>query len=756
MIPSSMQSHRENTKTPPSSVAVTSVGSDHGPLLRNNKKKKKSLNKPMNIDDDNDNYDTVHHHHHHHYHHQRRRINDDDDDDDDINNSSINSGGGGGNRKSSGGKRGWRIGLCALLCLMLLLLAAIAVYLSSIWWTRFRVLMAPSEQTVLLREDGGSGGDAVIPGSSSINLVKSFFNRLDSEQQRQYKRGFDEFVQLLELRVSAFGGNVGGNGNTLLLDRYASHDALVEFLVYMNDLMDTKVKIICGECPEERRPTDKCHYERFSFLTRITDHIFIDRTDLQIRFPKARNLHKCAFMHDLFLKGGWKRYEQFFTASNYILSKHKSDAPVTLDSFRTRYFDKYCKWGVNVIGSIRGEFGIGETSRSTVKALLEPSDKFSRVPLSITDLGDMDNHRTTDDLIERKFGMEISNSNEYVVSIVHAGFHEMLHQKKTMKNNDDVVSKYKIGMWNWELERFPAEWILDTFNQYDEIWAPSLFNLDVFAEAALQPIVKMPYIVDLSEIADQVQYDRAKFGIPENAYAFLITFDFLSYPERKNPDGALRAFVEAFPHAYIDMLKQEERQGKRKPWQRPFFVFKSTNVHAYAERFGDTEKYASMKRIAKDRDDVLFLDEHLSRHDSFSLKKSIDCFVSLHRSEGFGFNLAEAMYLDKPVIGTAYSSTLDFMNSFNSYLVDMNITSIKKGYGVYQTGYRWAEPDVGHAAKIIRHVFENQKEATETGHRGAETIRKMFNPHAVGERMKQRIEYIKKRILKMPVVDNNN
>ena len=101
---------------------------------------------------------------------------------------------------------------------------------------------------------------------------------------------------------------------------------------------------------------------------------------------------------------------------------------------------------------------------------------------------------------------------------------------------------------------------------------------------------------------------------------------------------------------------------------------------------------------------VRILDQVLSRADIDALLELSDCYVSLHRSEGFGLTIAEAMSLAKPVIATAYSGNMDFMTLSNSFPVNYRLTAIERDYGPYRQGWPWADPDLEHAAALMRHV----------------------------------------------------
>ena len=125
-----------------------------------------------------------------------------------------------------------------------------------------------------------------------------------------------------------------------------------------------------------------------------------------------------------------------------------------------------------------------------------------------------------------------------------------------------------------------------------------------------------------------------------------------------------------------------------------------------------------------------------------SFHNVLDCFVSPHRSEGFGFNLAESMYLGKPVIATAYSGNVDYMDERNSYPLDYRLVPIGETAGPYARGAVWADPDVGHLRSLLRSVYENADERQRRGAEAAACIRSRFSSAEAARRMEERFRAV--------------
>ena len=204
-------------------------------------------------------------------------------------------------------------------------------------------------------------------------------------------------------------------------------------------------------------------------------------------------------------------------------------------------------------------------------------------------------------------------------------------------------------------------------------------------------------------------------------------FDFNSVMERKNPLGLVTAFKRAFPHG-----------------SGPSLVLKSINA-----RFQPGHDAALLDAVA-DRPDISFRDGYVSAEDKTALLAAVDCYVSLHRAEGFGLTLAESMYLGKPVIATGYSGNLDFMTDQNSFLVRHSMVPVGKGADPYPADAQWAEPDLDHAAELMRQVVENPAHAGERAARGAADIRARHSPFVAGASMERRLEVIRARLGQTP------
>ena len=270
---------------------------------------------------------------------------------------------------------------------------------------------------------------------------------------------------------------------------------------------------------------------------------------------------------------------------------------------------------------------------------------------------------------------------------------------------------YRIAYWAWELDMIPREWV-ELTPLLDAIWAPTEFVAEAFRKRMPLPVHEVLPGVELSEIEPMSKSD---LGIPEENYVFLFMFDMCSQMVRKNPIAVIQAFQAAFRRSDKASLVIKVSRGRSHP-----------------------EAFAALEQAAREAG-VIVVDDVLSRARAYGFIEMCDCFVSLHRAEGFGLCLAEAMLMGKPVVATNYSGNLAFMHARNSFLVDYTLTDIAADNPIYKAGNRWAEPSVEHAAALMRQCFENREAAAELGATARVEVEQKLSLKAAGQRMAERL-----------------
>ncbi|MEA3502798.1 MAG: glycosyltransferase, partial [Actinomycetota bacterium] len=257
---------------------------------------------------------------------------------------------------------------------------------------------------------------------------------------------------------------------------------------------------------------------------------------------------------------------------------------------------------------------------------------------------------------------------------------------------------------------------LPAFDLVDEVWMNSEYAAESVRKVATKPVYSFPLTVSVPE---SEAMDKSKLGLPDR-FMFLFSFDFFSIFERKNPVALIEAFRLAF-----------------EPGEGPILVVKSINGD---KMLTDLEQ---LRMAAADHPDVYVMDGYLPVEVKNRLMATCDAYVSLHRSEGFGLTMAEAMALGKPTIATGYSGNLEFMDADNSYLVKYKPTTVPEGCDPYPVGATWAEPSVEHAAKQMRRVYDNPEEAAAIGAEAKRIIAQKHDPDARARLLRRHLARIR-------------
>ncbi len=282
----------------------------------------------------------------------------------------------------------------------------------------------------------------------------------------------------------------------------------------------------------------------------------------------------------------------------------------------------------------------------------------------------------------------------------------------------DPLPGYNVLYPNWELSIFPKAWA-NELGRFDEVWAPSQFIADSIAQSSDATVRHLPVAceVDLSAMLS-----RRYFGIPESAYAFLFFFDFRSYATRKNPEAVVDAF---------------RRLCQQRPAANTTLVIKVNGAE------NDPEGFARLKESVRPfRNQILLIDGTVSDNEVKNLVRCCDCFVSLHRSEGFGRGLAEAMYLGKPLIATGYSGNMDFMDPDSALLVAYELVPVAEGEYPHHEGQVWASADVEQASLFMQKLVDNPRWGRDLGARASRMVRSRISYRTVGMSYRRRISEI--------------
>jgi glycosyltransferase involved in cell wall biosynthesis len=359
-------------------------------------------------------------------------------------------------------------------------------------------------------------------------------------------------------------------------------------------------------------------------------------------------------------------------------------------------------YGVNVYGYFRAETGVGQSARNGVIALASAGIKAALHNLPAA-------HHSELDISVASFAPD--TPNETSIFFVNADQTELVRRSARKSGR-----KHNIGVWTWELEEWPRHWDC-AFDAYDEIWVPSSFCQAAIAARSPVPVVRIPYCVKPAKASHKTRLD---FGLDPDRFVFLSVFDMRSGFGRKNPLAAMLAFERAF-------AGQQDCE----------LIVKVNHAHSNPAALRRLQAEAFKHRVRVIADTF--------RHgDVQALIRSADCIVSLHRAEGFGLVLAEAMLLEKPVIATGYSGNLDFTTPSTAFLVSYALQRVGPENQPYPEHCFWANPHIDDAANQMRIVYENEFLRVQRARAGRALIEAQFSCEPVGAAMEARLQLIQR------------
>jgi hypothetical protein len=259
--------------------------------------------------------------------------------------------------------------------------------------------------------------------------------------------------------------------------------------------------------------------------------------------------------------------------------------------------------------------------------------------------------------------------------------------------------------------------------RFDEIWALSHFIADALAAADLHSThIGQPVEVPLGP-----QLPRRYFGIRESAFALLHFFDLTSYATRKNPEAVLQMF---------------EALRRRQPFADMQLVLKVKQAEAGGEEW--------LRPIRDRLPEAVCLAQPMTAFETRSLINACDCFVSLHRAEGFGRGTGESMFLSRLALATGWSGNLDYMTEENSLLARYDLVPVGADNYPHGDDQVWAEPDIGHAVELIEGVIADPARARAVAARGRRDITLGHGYRAVGCRILARVQEISTMLATTP------
>jgi glycosyltransferase involved in cell wall biosynthesis len=372
--------------------------------------------------------------------------------------------------------------------------------------------------------------------------------------------------------------------------------------------------------------------------------------------------------------------------------------------------------GVNFYSPVGVVSGLGSAGRGYLSAL-----RAAGVPVAVVPVHELFLHQPGLGGAARR---ERAETPCHAVSIVHINA-DSVHRVWHFHGRSLARARYRIGIWVWELAAFREEWC-DELRHFDEIWVPSAFCRRAVQAVTAKPVIVVPHVVS-ADAAPEPGW-RERLGLDAGHLVFLYVFDASSMVERKNPRCLVEAFQAAFPGD-----------------ERVRLVLKVS--HADSDPAFSDYLTTLTARDAR----CVVLRETLGTEALAGLMRAADCYVSPHRTEGFGLTVAEAMALGVPVIATDYGGTADFVTDAVGFPLRYRLVEIAQSHGPYTQGAVWSEPSREHLTGLLRAVAADPPAAAARGQRARAHMREAYSAAAVGRRMRERLSAIAAGRLSFPL-----
>jgi glycosyltransferase involved in cell wall biosynthesis len=368
------------------------------------------------------------------------------------------------------------------------------------------------------------------------------------------------------------------------------------------------------------------------------------------------------------------------------------------------------KNSVLFIGYAEAALGLGEVFRNMLMALDSAGMPFAIYPFSKNV-----ETRRIGPFLESRY----DRHSVYDINVAHMATDQLPHYFSELRNQV-VGGRYNILQTYWELAEAPLVW-RPLLERIDELWVPNSYVANAFRPIFDRKVTVIPACVNINR---KHSYSRQHFGLDHDRFYFIFSFDYYSGTARKNPLGVAQAFGYAFPDQKMEvgLLLKSTGPGELDP-----------TVSQHLKSLSTIDKRITILDRSVDRDEIL------------SLIDDCDCYISLHRSEGFGLGMAEALALGKPVIATDYSGNRDFLTERTGFPVPFSLRELMPGEYPMGEGQSWAEPDLEVAIRYMRTVFANREERERRSSRGKQFIEDHYSGRTAAKTIMDRLGEIRKK-----------
>lgn len=365
------------------------------------------------------------------------------------------------------------------------------------------------------------------------------------------------------------------------------------------------------------------------------------------------------------------------------------------------------KTGVNFFGPYEARDSIGRAASLNIACLDAGGVLHDVYKLSRPGPKEVVNYGTIDD--------EMLSGLSYRINLFHFNARRVPLYFSRL-GEDSLKGFYNIGFWVHEMQTIPNQWARQ-LEFFDEIWTPSAMCQNAVAMSSNIPVVCIPHPIETKAASGRVSsvIKGKKYG----CFNFLSVFDVFSDAERKNPLFVVRAFLNA--HAGNPDVR---------------LILKVRNLE-HDESLGNL-----MRQICSRNQNVMLIDGFVERSALDRLYDEADAYVSMHRAEGFGLTISDAMSRGIPVITTGYSGNMDFCNASDTRVVAYTLREVGHERPRYRRDDIWAEPDMEDATEAFVDLVERHEFWAKKAEKARARISREFSVDRIGCLMRKRLDLI--------------
>jgi glycosyltransferase involved in cell wall biosynthesis len=361
------------------------------------------------------------------------------------------------------------------------------------------------------------------------------------------------------------------------------------------------------------------------------------------------------------------------------------------------------------IGYAEAALGLGESFRNMLTAI-----ESAGLPFAIYPFNKNVEARRIGPFLETRYDRE----GIYDINVAYMAVEQLPHYFSQLQKQV-LLSRYNILRTYWELAEAPPAWGA-LLNPIDELWVPNSFVADAFRPIFNRKITVIPVCIDVNR---KQKFSREHFGLDNDRFYFMFSFDYHSGTARKNPLGVVQAFSYAFPD-------EQTKVG---------LLIKTTGPKEL-----DPTVSQQLENVSHLDKRIKILNGSVGRDEMLSLMDDCDCYVSLHRSEGFGLGMAEALALERPVIATDYSGNREYLTANTGFPVPFSLRKLLPGEYQMGEGQSWAEPDLSAAVGLMRTIFDDQAERERRSANGKQYIEAHYAGGTVVRMIQDRLDEIRR------------